>query len=96
MKKVKGSSFKDQFASLPNFKQDEYYYRFGKFTYTGDYFMRLPEEIKQKILLEMDPFDIYRMSNVALNDFKEYCDIYVWPFKIQSDFLNVEYDNNLI
>lgn len=95
MKKVKGSSFQDQFESLSKDKQDEYKYKFGKFTYTGDYFMNLPEEIRQKILLQMDPFDIYRMSYTALNNFKVYLDTYIWPLKIKLDFPNVVYEQNL-
>ena len=85
-KVIKGSSFREQFETLPKDRQDEYLQRFKNTPDYEDYLMALPEEIRQKIVLEMDPFYVYRLYNASLGPFKKYCDEVAWRLKIKNDF----------
>ena len=85
-KVVKGSFFKEQFDTLPKERQDEYLRRFKKAADSEDYIMSLPEEIRQIIILKMDPFDMYRLYNASIGPFKNYCDEVGWDFRIRNDF----------
>lgn len=54
---------------------------------TDDYIMSLPEEIRQKILIKLHPFEIHRMCLAALNsNLKEYCQNTIWPILLKKDF----------
>lgn len=50
--------------------------------------MSLPEELLQKVIFFMDPFDMYRLYKASLGSFKQYCDDYGWKLKIKKDFPN--------
>lgn len=92
---IKGSSFDEQFDTLPKEKQDEYLRRFKNapeskdsiFTVNSeDSIMNLPEEIRQQIVSQMDPFDMHRLYNASVGPFKNYCDEIGWSLKIRNDF----------
>ena len=50
--------------------------------------MSLPQELLQKVIFFMDPFDMYRLYKASLGSFKQYCDDYGWKLKIKKDFPN--------
>lgn len=50
--------------------------------------MSLPQELLQKVIFFMDPFDMYRLYKASLGSFKQYCDDHGWKLKIKKDFPN--------
>lgn len=51
--------------------------------------MSLPQELLQKVIFFMDPFDMYRLYIASLGSFKQFCDDFGWLLKIKKDFPNV-------
>jgi hypothetical protein len=63
----------------------------------GNSLMKLPEELRQKIILQMDPFDLHRLYTSATGAFKVYSDNYIWKILLKRDFPDYKYtDENLV